>query len=116
MNLSTLAAQGVSIPYTGFPTTQTVRQAIRPFPQYNTSLETINAPLGLTWYDGLQTVVTKRLSHGISLNGNFTWSKSLSLMSNPDVYNPAQLGKNLEVQRSALPVQNVRRIHSPSNP
>ncbi len=69
--LSTLSTRGVSIPYTGFPTSQTVRQSIRAFPQYSTSIETTNAPLGLTWYDSLQTTVTKRLSHGLSLNGNF---------------------------------------------
>lgn len=95
LQISNLASQGVSIPYSGFPTNQTVRQSIRPFPQYNTSLQTLVAPMGLTWYDSLQTVVTKRVSHGLSVNGNFTWSKTLSLMSNPDVYNPAQLGKNL---------------------
>jgi hypothetical protein len=73
--------------------------------------------MGLTWYDSLQTVVTKRVSHGLSVNGNFTWSKTLSLMSNPDVYNPAQLGKNLAANH--VPYQfrvsaeyTVPRIHS----
>src|SRR5262249_28772721 len=55
------------------------------------------APLGKSWYDALQTTVTKRLSHGLTVNGNFTWSKALALVSSPDVFNRA-LGKNLSPQ------------------
>ena len=91
---STLLARGVSSPYTGFPSTQTVRQSIRPFPQYNTSINPTLAPLGKTWYDSLQITLTKRFSHGLTLNGNYTFSKSLYLMNSPDVFNP-QLGKDL---------------------
>ena len=51
---STLASRGITVPYSGYPTTQTVRQSIRPFPQYNTSINPTVAPLGNTWYDALQ--------------------------------------------------------------
>jgi hypothetical protein len=93
---STLIARGVnpSGPYAGFPTNQTVRQSLLPFPQYNTSIAPASAPLGKTWYDSLQTSVTKRLSHGLSVNANYTFSKTLQLMSSPDVLN-TQLGKVL---------------------
>ena len=91
---STLLARGVGIPYTGYPTNQTVRQSIRPFPQYNNSINPTLAPLGKTWYDSLQITLTKRFSHGLTLNGNYTFSKSLYLMNSPDVFNP-QLGKDL---------------------
>jgi hypothetical protein len=91
---ATLAARGFNLPWAAFPATQTVRQAIRPFPQFNTSINPTVAPLGKTWYDALQVSVTKRYSHGLTLNANYTFSKALDLMSSPDVFNPG-LGKNL---------------------
>jgi hypothetical protein len=84
----------VNRPYANYPTSQTVRQSIRPFPQYNTSINPTVAPLGNTWYDALQVTLTKRYSHGLTFNGNYTYSKNLDLMSSPDVFN-RQLGKNL---------------------
>jgi hypothetical protein len=92
---STLASRGVNItPYANYPTSQTVRQVIRPFPQYNTSINPTVAPLGNTWYDALQITLTKRYSHGLTFNGNYTYSKALALMSSPDIFNRA-LGKDL---------------------
>jgi hypothetical protein len=91
---STLATRGVVLPWSGFPGTQTVRQSIRPFPQYNTSINPTVAPLGATWYDALQLTVTKRYSHGLTVNANYTFSKNLSLMGSPDIFNRS-LGKNL---------------------
>jgi hypothetical protein len=67
-------------PYAGFPTSQTVAQSLRPFPQFGT----INyrwAPLGRTWYDSLQIKVTKRLSYGLDLASSFTWQKELVMGS-----------------------------------
>ncbi len=40
-----------------------------------TNLETTNSD---SWYNGLQTVVTKRLSHGLEVQGAFTYSKKFS--------------------------------------
>jgi hypothetical protein len=65
-------------PYAGFPSTLTVAQSLRPYPQFGNLFETW-APLGKTWYDALQAKVTKRASHGLSATGAFTWSKSLQL-------------------------------------
>jgi hypothetical protein len=93
---STLLARGVNIPYASYPTNQTVLQSIKPFPQYNTSINPTVAPLGKTWYDALQITVTKRYSHGLSLNANYTYSKNLDLMSSPDIFNRG-LGKNISV-------------------
>jgi hypothetical protein len=91
---ATLAARGVNLPYSGFPGNQTVRQSIRPFPQYNTSINPTVAPLGKTWYDALQVTVTKRYSRGLTMGGNYSFAKALDLMSSPDVFNRG-LGKNL---------------------
>jgi hypothetical protein len=90
-----LAAQGVNLqPYPGFPTSQTVLQAIKPFPQYTGLLTPAGAPLGKNWYDALQLTFTKRYSHGLVLNANYTYSKTLALTTTPDPFN-TNLGKNL---------------------
>ncbi len=63
-------------PYPGFPLTNDVNQAIRPFPQFG-FIPAINDPLGKTWYDSLQAKLTKRLSRGLFASAAFTWQKNL---------------------------------------
>jgi len=96
--ISTLQSRGIFVPYSTFPisgpTAQTPAQLIKPFPQYSTGPTYSGVPDGKSWYDALQTTITKRLSHGLSVNANYTYSKALSWTSSPDVYNPG-LGKNL---------------------
>jgi len=91
-----LAAVGLTqfTPYSNFPQNQTVRQALLPFPQYSGAMNPLGSPLGKNWYDGLQTKFTKRFSHGLTANANYTYSKSLALTSTPDPFN-RNLGKNL---------------------
>jgi len=92
---STLASRGIGfLPYGNFPSNQTVRQALLTYPQYTGLLAPSGAPLGKTWYDSLQTSVTKRFSHGFSANANYTFSKTLNLTSTQDPFN-RQLGKNI---------------------
>jgi hypothetical protein len=99
---TTLAAKGIGLPYATFPSNQTLLQSLLPYPQYSGNISPTSAPLGKTWYDSLQTTVTERFSHGLSMNGNFTWSKNLDLMSSPDIYN-RNLGKNYSI--NDLPLQ-----------
>jgi hypothetical protein len=72
-------------PYPGFPTTSTVAQSLRPFPQFaatSSATPAINylwAPLGRTWYDSLQLKATKRFSHGLDFTSVFTWQKELTM-------------------------------------
>jgi hypothetical protein len=90
-----LSAMGVSLtPYANFPASQTVRQALLPFPQYTGLLAPAGAPLGKNWYDALQTTVTKRFSHGLVFNANYTYSKTMALTTTQDPFN-RNLGKNL---------------------
>jgi hypothetical protein len=90
-----LASRGVSLtPYANYPTGQTVRQSLLPFPQYSSSITLAQAPQGKTWYDAFQLNITQRLSHGLAFNFNYTASKALDLMSSPDIFNH-NLGKDL---------------------
>jgi hypothetical protein len=100
--LGALAGRGVGLPYTSFPTNQPVLQSLLPFPQFTGNINPTAAPLGKTWYDSLQATVTQRLSHGLTVNGNFTWSKNLDLLSSPDIFNRS-LGKNISA--NDLPLQ-----------
>jgi TonB dependent receptor len=93
---SALASAGLTqfLPYSNFPQSQTVRQALLPFPQYSGVMQPLGAPDGKTWYDALQLKFTKRYSHGLILNANYTWSKNLALIGTPDPSNRS-LGKTL---------------------
>lgn len=85
--LGTLAQRGVVLPYSNFPTNQTVRQSILPFPQYGSNITPNAAPVGKTWYDSLQVNLTQRFWHGLALNANYTYSKNLDHLTSPDVFN-----------------------------
>jgi hypothetical protein len=65
------------VPYAGFPLTATVAQSLRPYPQFTNAPTALWAPLGDNWYESLQLKVIKRLSHGLDVSYNFTWSKTL---------------------------------------
>jgi hypothetical protein len=90
---SVLAGRGVVLPYSNFPTNQTVRQSLRDYPQYNSNGLTA-APLGKTWYDSFQLNITQRFAHGLSANVNYNFSKNLDLISSPDVFNRS-LGRDI---------------------
>jgi Carboxypeptidase regulatory-like domain/TonB dependent receptor-like, beta-barrel len=70
--------------YPGFPATQTLGQALRPYPQWNGIPPFLGPPLGDTWYDSLQVKLTKRYSHGLTLQGAYTWAKELTNGANSD--------------------------------
>ena len=76
MNSAQVIARGFTLPYAGFPATSTLAQALRPFPQF-TSIPALWAPVGNSWYDSLQSKLTKRYSHGLDVTAAFTWEKSL---------------------------------------
>ncbi len=68
--------------YPGFPSTQTLAQALRPYPQWYGVPNFLGPPDGDTWYDSLQVKVTKRYSHGLTAQIAYTWSKSLTNSAN----------------------------------
>jgi hypothetical protein len=83
------AAGFTTPPYAGWPTTLTLAQALRPFPQFG-NITSVGAPLGNSWYDALQTKLTKRYSNGLQLNATFTWQQELTTAESAavsDVFN-----------------------------
>ncbi len=85
-----------ALPYATFPTSQTVAQSLRPFPQF-TTITYMWAPLGRTWYDSMQLKITKRFSHGLDASSSFSWQKEL--MMGAEATN--------ERSRTPVPVNNV---------
>jgi hypothetical protein len=71
------------LPYAGFPTTATVAQAMRPFPQFG-NIPTTGGPNGKTWYDSFQMKITKRFSHGVDFTMTYTHAKELQLGAESD--------------------------------
>jgi hypothetical protein len=65
--------------YPGFPATQPLNQALRPYPQWFGVPPFLGPPLGDTWYDALQLKVTRRFWKGLSAQYVFSWQKELSL-------------------------------------
>jgi len=108
-------AAGFKPPYAGFPMTDTVAQAIRPVPQWATGGPTsfLGPPIGKTWYDALQTKVTKRFSHGLAMQASFVWSKGEDLGSGSEApiflsYNPVisdifNYGENKQLNQLVYP-------------
>jgi hypothetical protein len=64
--------------YPGFPATQTLLNALRPYPQWNGIPPFLGPPMGNTWYDSLQVKLNKRFSHGLSGQVAYTWQKELT--------------------------------------
>jgi hypothetical protein len=83
-----VVARGFKVPYAGFPVTATLAQSLRPFPQFNTGLAPLWAPVGDTWYNSLQVKATKRFSHGLDFTYAFTWSQELTLGTESDSVGP----------------------------
>jgi hypothetical protein len=74
-------ARGFTVPYAGYPTSRTLAQSLRPFPQFTDTLVPTWAPIGNSWYDSLQAKFTKRFSHGLDITSSLTWQKTLALGS-----------------------------------
>jgi hypothetical protein len=71
-------ARGFQVPYAGFPTGQTLAQALRPYPQFGT-IPVMWDPLGDTWYNALQAKITQRTWHGLTTSTAFTWGRNFEL-------------------------------------
>jgi hypothetical protein len=90
----TAVAHGFTPAYPGMPLTTTVNQQIRPVPQWASGGPTsfLGPPKGRTWYDSLQTKLTKRFSHGLAAQASFVWSHATDLAAGSEA--PIALGYN----------------------
>jgi len=70
--------------YPGFPASQPLIQALRPYPQWGSVSPFLGPPLGDTWYDSLQLKVTQRFSRGLTASAAYTYAKELVNGSNGD--------------------------------
>ncbi len=88
---ATAKAAGIQLPYASFPTSATVAQALRPFPEYNSNLQAEFVNQGDSYYDSLQVKFLKRISHGLDVSANYTFSKTENIGGyiNADPYNRA---------------------------
>jgi Carboxypeptidase regulatory-like domain/TonB dependent receptor len=68
--------------YPGFPSYNTLSQALRPVPQWVGVPPFLGPPLGDTWYDSLQVKLTKRYSRGLTVNASYTFQKEETLGAN----------------------------------
>jgi hypothetical protein len=71
-----VAARGFAAPYANFPSSASLAQALRPFPQFN-GVSVNGAMIGNYSYDSLQVKVSRRLSRGLWAQVSYTWSKDL---------------------------------------
>jgi hypothetical protein len=89
-----IARIGNFLPYPGYSTGNTLINALRPLPQFST-INVTNSPTGNTYYDSLQLKVTKRMSHGVQVSGNYTFSKAM-VSTRQDIFNPASSSKSIQ--------------------
>jgi hypothetical protein len=68
----------VRLPFATF--SGTIAQMLRPFPQYN-SVSDVYGDVGQSNYNALQVSLQQRLSHGLTFNLNYTYSKALGTIN-----------------------------------
>jgi hypothetical protein len=91
MSSAAVVARGFKVPYASFPVSQTLAQALRPFPQF-TTIPVYWDPMGKTWYDALQVKLTQRFSHGLTATSTFSWSKQSTIGTEVGEPNPGTTG------------------------
>lgn len=83
-----VVAAGFRKPYDAFPNSQTLAQALRPFPQYF-DVSDRNSGDGRTWYDSLQIKGERRFG-AWQMMAAYTWSKSLGMLHYRQIFSQSQ--------------------------
>ena len=73
-----LIVPGIGLPFPSF--VGTIAQMLRPFPQYN-GVTDVYGDVGQSNYNAMQLSVQQRLSHGLTFNLNYTFSKALGTIN-----------------------------------
>jgi hypothetical protein len=69
---------GISLPFPSF--VGTIAQMLRPFPQYS-GVTDVYGNVGQSNYNAMQLSMQQRLSHGLTFNLNYTFSKALGTIN-----------------------------------
>lgn len=98
-------------PYSGFPTTQTVAQAIRPYPQYY-GISDAYAYNTSSDYNSLQVTVTKHLTKGFGYLASYTWSKTMGYQDSmgATAYGVPQDYYNRRLERSVASFDHAHNL------
>lgn len=96
-SLSAHPELGSALPYPGF--TDTVGQALRPYPQYQT-IGQYNPNFGMSTYNSLQITGTRHFTKGLAILAAYTWSKLLTDVTDPLDAIPAQDVANRKLEKS----------------
>jgi hypothetical protein len=85
-----LASQGITnfLPYSGFPTSNSLQSALYPYPQFG-AVGITGSPTQNSKYDSLQIKATKRFSHNLQGGGAYTWGQGFVRATRQDFFNPA---------------------------
>ena len=75
-------AAGVAVPFSSFPTTSSVAQALRPYPQY-LFIDSRLQETGGSTYHALQIRLQKAFASGLSYLVTYTFSKNISNTLSP---------------------------------
>jgi Carboxypeptidase regulatory-like domain/TonB dependent receptor len=78
---------GVRLPYANF--SGTIAQMLRPFPQYS-AVADVYGNVARSTYHSLQLTFEKRRSNGLSLNANYTFSRTRDNLTTRTAYNVDQ--------------------------
>lgn len=72
-------AAGVKVPFSAFPSTFTVGQALRPYPQfYAINTDCCLENRGSSDYNSMQLSLQRRSRNGMTLQVSYTWSKTMT--------------------------------------
>ena len=102
------------IPYSGFDTTQSVAQALRPYPQY-TGVEEAYPYYGSSLYNSLQVTLTKHFTSSLGFLVAYTWSKALTYDDNAINYDWTRgtqdfFNRGLERSTASFSIPHVFRL------
>ena len=83
-NEAEAAAFGIKYPYPGF--NGTLAGALRAYPQVRgiTTINTYGSPLGFSTHHALQVILNRQFKRGLTLYGNYTWSKTMANIESSD--------------------------------
>ena len=109
---------GIALPFPSF--TGSISQMLRPFPQYN-GLNDVWGDVGNSHYNSMQITAIKRLSHGLSFNFNYAYSKAIDdtgtgMVSGQSATQRSSYNWGVEKAQTQLPTHVLNFIFTYASP